>query len=329
MTLENQHTDRKSLRSVTGRTADWDGLARACVCFANGAGGCLLIGLEDGETEPPATQVIPADLPDRMRKRIAELTVNVQLLPGMKRASNGGEFIELVVDRSASVASTSDGRYFLRVADSCVPVLGDDVLRLANERPGRPWEAMDSGVSRASVNPDKLGRFVEGIRASDRVKDSVKEKSVDELLTHYAMAQGPTLTRMGVLLVGLSADRQALGTAPLLQAIKYDALGQKINKWVWDDGESSPIDLVDAVWREVPDFRESYEVAEGLYRRQIPAYDESASRPSGGRESRSLAARRDAAQHSPRQPAPQRRSRPRLSRPRADGARGQRFRPDV
>lgn len=31
---------------------------------------------------------------------------------------------------------------------------------------------------------------------------------------------------------------------------------------------------MDAVWREMPDFRESYEVAEGLYLRSVPAYDE-------------------------------------------------------
>jgi ATP-dependent DNA helicase RecG len=59
-----------------------------------------------------------------------------------------------------------------------------------------------------------------------------------------------------------------------VQAIKYDEHGQKINKWLWDDCVLSPIELVDAVWLEVPDFRESYEVAEGLYRRSVPAYDE-------------------------------------------------------
>ena len=37
MTLEDQHTDLKSLRIFTGRTADWDALAKDCVCFANGA----------------------------------------------------------------------------------------------------------------------------------------------------------------------------------------------------------------------------------------------------------------------------------------------------
>ena len=274
MSLENQYVDRKSLRIVTGRTADWDGLARACVCFGNSAGGRLLIGIEDGETLPPQGQVIPPELLERLRKRITELTVNVQALPSVCRAPNGGEFIELVVERSPSVASTTDGRYFLRVADACVPVLGDDVLRLANERPGRAWEAMDSGVARAAVDAATLARFVTGIRASDRVRDSVKEKEPDELLTHYALAQGPTLTRLGVLLLGGTADRWALGTAPLVQAIKYDGQGQKINKWVWDDCALSPVDLVDAVWREVPDFRESYEVAEGLFRRLVPAYDE-------------------------------------------------------
>lgn len=274
MTLEDQHTDLKSLRIVTGKSADWDVLAKDCVCFANGAGGRLLIGIEDGETLPPAIQTVPPELLDRLRKRIGELTVNVQALPSLQRAANGGEFIELTIDRSPGVASTRDGRYFLRVGDTCQPVLGDDVLRLANERPGRPWEAMDSGVPRGAADADKLARFVQGITASDRVKDSVKEKGADELLSHYGLAHGPALTRLGVLLLGTTADRRSLGTAPLVQAIKYDEHGQKINKWVWDDCALSPVELVDAVWREVPDFRESYEVAEGLYRRSVPAYDE-------------------------------------------------------
>lgn len=274
MTLEDHHTDRKSLRKVTGKTADWDDLAKDCVCFANSQGGRLLIGIEDAETDPPAGQGIPPGLIDRVRKRIGELTVNVQALPSVQRAANGAEFIELLIDRSPSVASTTDGRYFLRVGDSCQPILGDDVLRLANERPGRSWESMDSGVARDATDPVKLADFARAIRESDRVKTSVKEKGPDELLTHYGLAQGPTLTRLGVLLLGTMADRRALGTAPLVQAIKYDGLGQKINKWVWDDGALSPVELLDAIWQEIPDFRESYEVPEGMFRHSVPAYDE-------------------------------------------------------
>lgn len=274
MSLEDQHTDRKSLRTISGKTADWDELAKDCVCFANSEGGRLLIGFEDGEAEPPVGQLVPSGLVDRLRKRIGELTVNVQALPRVHQAANGAEFIELLIDRSPSVASTTDGRYYLRVGDSCRPIVGDDVLRLANERPGRAWETMDSNVACAAADPAKLADFVNAIRHSDRVKPSVKEKGPDELLTHYGLAQGPTLTRLGVLLLGTTSDRRALGTAPLVQAIKYDELGQKVNKWVWDDYSLSPVELLDAVWQEIPDFRESYEIPEGMFRQSVPAYDE-------------------------------------------------------
>lgn len=278
MSLEDQTTDRKSLKTLTGKNPAWDELAKDCVCFANGQGGRLLIGIEDGQALPPDDQQIVPELLDRLRKRIAELTVNVQALPRIVTAENGAQYIELLIDRSQNVASTCDGRYFIRVADTCQPVVGDDVLRLANERPGRPWEAMNSRVPRNQADAGKLAAFVSAIKASDRVKATVKEKSADELLTHYALAEGGTLTHLGVLLLGNTGQRRDLGTAPLVQAIKFDERGQKINKWLWDDYRLSPVELVDAVWQEVSDFRESYEVAEGLFRRQVPAFDEKAVR---------------------------------------------------
>jgi ATP-dependent DNA helicase RecG len=274
MSLEGQLSDNKSLRKVTGKTADFPELAKDCVAFANAQGGRLLIGIEDKAILPPAEQRIKPEILDTIRRRIAELTVNVIVLPSIVQAENGGEYIDLLVQRSQSVASTADGRYFIRVGDSCQPVLGDDVMRLADERPGRPWETMDSRVPRGEIDPGKFHAFVAAIGASDRVKDSVKEKSPDELLTHYALASGVTLTHLGVLLLGTTAQRRNLGTAPLIQAIKYDELRQKVNKWLWDDYSLSPIELVDEVWRTVQDFRESYEVAEGLYRRKVPAFDE-------------------------------------------------------
>ena len=248
---------------------------RACVCLANSEGGRLLIGFEDGDGLPPAGQEIAPELPDAMLKRIGELTVNVKVFVSVQIAvENGASFIVVDVLRSPSVASTSDGRYFLRVGDTCQPVLGDDVLRLADERPGLVWETLNNRVPRSGTDGAKLAAFVAGIRASDRVKASVKAKSPDELLDHYGMTDGAWLTHLGVLLVGVTADRRRLGTAPLVQAIKYDERGQKINKWLWDDYALSPVELPDAIWREVADFRESYEVAEGLYRRSVPAYDE-------------------------------------------------------
>lgn len=275
MSLEGQLRDQKSLRAVTGKTADWAELAKDCIAFANATGGQLLLGMEDGEDLPPAGQRIPADLPDTLRRKLAERTVNVTVLPDVVTAANGGEFIALRVPRSLAVASTTDGRYYLRVSDQSRPVTGDEVLRLASERAALPWETQTTlQLPRTDADPAQQQALLQGLRASDRVKPSVKEKTDDELLDHYQLTQGPWLTHLGVLCMGRQHQRAQLTSAPVVQFIKFDELGQKVNKLVWDDHTLSPMALIEAVWAEVPDFRERYELPDGLYRQHVPAFDE-------------------------------------------------------
>lgn len=275
MSLEGQLCDQKSLRAVMGKTADWTELAKDCIAFANATGGRLLLGIEDGQTEPPASQRIPVGLPDTVRRRMAELTVNVTVLPDVVQAPGGGEYIVLRVPRSLAVASTTDGRYFLRVADQSKPVTGDDVLRLASERAALPWETLTTmRVPRTDADPTQRLALLQALRASDCVKPSVKEKTDDELLDHYQLAQGPWLTHLGVLCIGRQQQRAQLASAPVIQFIKFDELGNKVNKLVWDDHTLNPMALIEAVWAEVPDFRERYELPDGLYRQHVPAFDE-------------------------------------------------------
>ena len=194
---EGQHLDRKSLRTITGKTADFPELAKDSVCFANGSGGQLLIGIEDDATAPPPEQRVPASLLDRIRKRIGELTVNVDVAAELRTDENGGEYVALTIPRAVGVASTSDGRYFLRIGDDCRPVVGDDVLRLVTERPSVPWETMTSlDVKRTRRDLARLQGLCVALRASDRVKKSVREKTDEELLTHYGLAEGEVLTNL-------------------------------------------------------------------------------------------------------------------------------------
>ena len=275
MSQEGQLLDQKSLRSVNGKSADWNELVKDCIAFANATGGRLLLGLEDGQDTPPAGQRIPVDLPDTIRRKIAERSVNVVVLPDVVTAANGGQYINLAIPRAISVASTTDGRYYLRVADQSKPVTGDDVLRLAAERAALPWETQTTlQVPRSASASDKRGKLMNALRASDRVKLSVKEKSDDELLDHYQLAQGGDLTHLGILCLGQQHQRAQLTTAPVIQFIKYDGHGQKVNKLVWDDHTLNPMELIEAVWLEVPDFRERYELPDGLYRQNVPAFDE-------------------------------------------------------
>lgn len=275
MSQEGQLLDKKSLRSVAGKTADWNELAKDCIAFANATGGRLLLGIEDAQDLPPAEQCIPAELPDTIRRKLAERTVNVTVLPEVVTTPTGAQYIELSIPRSLAVASTTDGRYFLRIADQSKPITGDDVLRLAGERSALPWETQTTlHVARDAVDPVKLEKLVNALRASDRVKTSVKEKSADELLDHYQLAHGPHLTNLGILCLGQQRHRVQLASAPVIQFIKYDENEQKVNKLVWDDQTASPMELIEAVWQEVPDFRERYELPDGLYRQYIPAFDE-------------------------------------------------------
>lgn len=275
MSGEHHRFEKKSLRKVTGGTADWSSLAESCVAFATAVGGTICIGIEDEHAEPPAEQTIPPELPSVIVKRVRELTVNVSPEAVIRHAENGGQFVELLIPRSPSVPSTVNGRYYVREGDRNRSIVGDDVLRLAKDRSTLSWETLTSArIPRLQVDQVKLAAFVARIRTSDRVKESVKEKSDDELLDHYGLAEAEFLTNLGIMCVGRRHDRASLGTAPVIQFIKYDERDTKLNKIVWDDYSLSPIELVDAVWSEVPDFRESYELPDGMFRKQVPAYDE-------------------------------------------------------
>ncbi len=272
---ENQKLDLKSLALFIKRNPDWSELAKDCVAFANAHGGVILVGIEDGEKAPPSGQQIPKMLAEKIVKRVGELTVNVNVAVELKIAGNGSEYLELNIPRSNSSASTTDGRYYIRVADHCKPLVGDDIQRLLNERSSQPWETLTNlRIPAECFDPVKLKALVTALKSSDRVKSSVKEKSEKELLEHYLLTLDGYLTNLGILCVGRQVDRARLGTAPVIQFIKYDERNRKVNKLLWDDYSLSPVEMVEDVWRMVPDFREQYELPHGLFRISMPVYDE-------------------------------------------------------
>jgi ATP-dependent DNA helicase RecG len=276
MTTEGQKLDNKSIRYVLKKHNDISALASDCVGFANASGGLILLGIEDGKTEPPADQSVDVALTEQLRKRIAQITVNVGVVTTHRVADNGGQYVEILVHgNQQSVASTSDGRFFIRVSDETQPVRGDDLTRLMADRSSFVWELHP--VQRVPVDrrdDEKLAAFVEMVQESDRVSEFVKQKSDSELLEHYLMVRNGKLTHLGVLWIGRRDDRAALLYSPVLQCIKYDDQGRKVRKQVWDNYDLNPMELITAVWQEVPEWRESYEMPSGLFRNTVPHYEE-------------------------------------------------------
>ena len=276
MSIEGQTLDRKSLRYALGRHEDADGLACDCVGFANAMGGVILLGIEDGQDEPPGGQQVSEELPDRLRKRLAQITVNVGVAIRKVTAGNRADFVEIQVFRNEqSIAATSDGRYFIRVSDETRRLMPDDLGRLMAEKNSFVWELQTTQrVSSHGFDKAKLADFVKRVRASDRVSEFVRGKPEGELLEHYLFVRNGLLTNLGILWIGRREDRAALLYPPEIQCIKFDERGRKVRKQVWNDYSQNPLELIEAIWREVPDWQEFYELPAGLFRKSVPHYDE-------------------------------------------------------
>lgn len=275
---ENSLYDKKSLRTVVGKTADLSELAKDCVAFSNAQGGVIDIGIENDDTMPPASQVVPEDLPTTIVNKISGLTHAVIATTEKATAENGGEYVKLAIQRNPSaIAVTSSGKIYVRIGDNSVPVGSEDVARLAADKGCISWEDTVTSFSWKDADSEKLRLFLELIKTSDRVSDFVKQKDTKELLDYYYMtdAESDFMTQLGVLFIGKQTQRGRIMNAPVVQCIKYDQYGEKVNKWLWDDFSKNPYEMIDEIWKTIPEWRESTEIGDGMFRRNIPAYPES------------------------------------------------------
>jgi ATP-dependent DNA helicase RecG len=124
MPTEGITYDRKALAAVTDSKPDWNALAKDVVAFAAARGGTMDLGIADDAEEPPTEQRIPADLPDRVLRRLQELTHQVTLSAEVKTSAQGGEFLRLNIARSQGMPSRSGGKFIFRsfyqtLADPC------------------------------------------------------------------------------------------------------------------------------------------------------------------------------------------------------------------
>jgi ATP-dependent DNA helicase RecG len=272
---ENKSLDKKSLSFLKGRQTDWGELAKDCVAFANAQGGEILIGIEDFSTEPPKAQKIKdKNLPESIQKNIVHRTVNVAVASTIVTADNGGEYISVQVFRNAqTIASTTDGRYYIRISDECRPIPPDEMARLAADKNAFVWEEQTTKkVSYALADVNKKVAFLKDVRTSSRVSAFIKEMTDEEIVDYYFLKKGQYLTNLGVLWIGSRPDRASLLYPPAIQVIRYDENDDKVWKLLLDDYFLNPKELLEKVLTDVPDWQESIEITEGMFRKNVPFF---------------------------------------------------------
>ena len=273
---ENSLYDKKSLREITGKSADWNEVAKDCVAFSNAQGGVIDYGIEDDADAPPADQKVSEEIAINLEKKISGKTQNVSVHAEIRTHENGGQYIRLHIARGTSSASTTSGKYFTRVSDESRPLIGDDITRLSAEKGYYRWEDEESKWSWKDADKEKLNMLLQNLRNSNRVSDFVKQKEDKELLDYYFLTveESDKMTNLGVLFIGTQSQRGRLMNAPVVQCIQFDQYGDKVWKYLIDDFSKNPQEIIEAIWHNVPVWRESNEISDGLFRKEIPAYDE-------------------------------------------------------
>jgi ATP-dependent DNA helicase RecG len=272
--METQVREYKSLQIVTGGKDKVKDLAATCVCFANAQGGVITIGFDDKTQMPPVGQHIEQKLINNTLERLRGLTFSVALsVSTILIHENGSEYFEITVYPSNKIiATTSDGKIFIRITDKCHAVRGEDLQRIAAEKDAFQWELGAKSIFIQDIKINNIIRFAEKIKQSDRVKDSIKEKSDIEILEHYNFVENNRLTNLGILWLGTAQQRSRLSYPITVQYIVYDTAEQKTRKIVWDDHTLNPEELIYAVEKEAVELNYSYEIPDGLFRKQIRHY---------------------------------------------------------
>ena len=141
MEIENQKIDYKSIRKIRTGDKGFKDLATSCVAFANAQGGILYIGIEDNSLTPLENQTISQDEVNETITRLHSLCFNVSLTASeLIQHENGGQYFKIMVAPSLkSIATTSDGKIYLRISDKCEPVRNEDLQRLSIEKGAYQW----------------------------------------------------------------------------------------------------------------------------------------------------------------------------------------------
>jgi len=274
--MENLATEYKSLRKVTSGDNGFKDLATTCVSFANAQGGKIVIGIEDKGKEPPLGQVITDEIINNTITRLRSLCFNVGLVANdIEFHANGSSFFSISIQPSLkSIATTSDGKIYIRFGDQCQPARSEDLIRIASEKDAFQWELQIRPVNISEIEKDNIKWFADEIRSSDRVKSFLKDMSNIEILEHYNLVDQNQMTNLGVLWLGNASQRSRIVYPLTVQYIVYDELENKVRKEDWQDYSMNPKQLLLDIEKKAIELTYSDEFPQGLFRNKIRHYDE-------------------------------------------------------
>ena len=275
MASESQNIEYKSILKIRSGDKGFKELAITCVSFANAQGGTIIIGFDDKSKQPPMDQTLQQEEINNSVTKLRNLCFNVAIASSeILTHANGSQYFEIdVFPSKKSIATTSDGRIYLRVVDKCEPVRNEDIHRLANEKQAYQWELVCPKTLKPSdVPPENIKAFTDKIRMSDRIGEHIKQMTDREIIDYYNFTDDEYLTYLGVLWLGTAQQRSRIAYPITVQYIVYDDLDRKIRKEDWHDNSLSPDQLLLDIEKKAVELTYFHEFPDGLFRKQIRHY---------------------------------------------------------
>lgn len=273
---EDKNIEYKGIQKIRTGDKGFKELAGTCVALANAQGGKIYIGIDNKTLMVGENQLITTQEQNDAVSKLRSLCFSVAITSSEILSDENGSqyFIITVFPSTKTIASTSDGKLFVRIVDKCEPVRSEDIQRLAEEKGAYQWEINTTKYSWLDdIVESNLQKFATEIRQSARVKEHIKQLDDIEIAENYHLIDGDKLTNLGVLWIGTPKQRAGLCYPLTVQYIVYNALEEKVRKEEWHDLIMNPKELLLDIEQKAVELTYSYEFPNGLFRKQIRHYN--------------------------------------------------------
>ena len=273
---EDKNIEYKGIQKIRTGDKGFKELAGTCVALANAQGGKIYIGIDNKTLMVGENQFITTQEQNDAVSKLRSLCFSVAITSSEILSDENGSqyFIITVFPSTKTIASTSDGKLFVRIVDKCEPVRSEDIQRLAEEKGAYQWEINTTKYSWLDdIVESNLQKFAAEIRQSARVKAHIKQLDNIEIAENYHLIDGDKLTNLGVLWIGTPKQRAGLCYPLTVQYIVYNTLEEKVRKEEWHDLTMNPKELLLDIEQKAVELTYSYEFPNGLFRKQIRHYN--------------------------------------------------------
>ncbi|MEH3145204.1 MAG: putative DNA binding domain-containing protein [Methylobacterium frigidaeris] len=165
-----------------GSTADTEKIiAAAAICFANSAGGAIVLGVSDklkGRDAITGTNFTA----ERIKQRIYELS-RPHLVVDVHIPISQPNVRIIIVPQSAEIHSDTQGRATQRINKDCVILDPVQLSRLREERRGVDWSAEPSGRSVSDINSDVINSIRSTLLKFNDYRRSLASLSTVDLMS--------------------------------------------------------------------------------------------------------------------------------------------------